>query len=1038
MRLVRNGGEVFDGRDGALELTQRGDGSWWIGADLEEGVGTLGGHLVRGEALSFGLESSSDGLPSRLEISGRSLQYDESLRIDEGQLTIEGSGERVGARASAGGFSLRDGSSWLTVAGSELDVDFAEGSPRQATVRANGVRVEHVAGDAERALDVLEGEIGLSFHDNGALRSIHGGSGAFAYRGPYIQASSFGSGVIVELDREGRFQRGSAGTEALSLKWPDGALDLRRGGIEAIRNQDGTTSATLTAAELALRQGDTRLELIGVTGELDLFADGSVNRLRLAIDQGALANPQTAVTLAHGSSLEVDFSEPRVLASIVGEAGHGSFGDSQTVVAADGMRFGLDFGENNQWREFTLETTRTHGRFEGLGANGDPIAFDLTDTDFRVHNLGDGSLRLDYAASDSELRVNGHALGVTGSHGIWLETDNEGRIVSGGARFPGVIDFSHADGRLNAQVSGTAIDRNENLLRMSFEGATVVTPQGAAEFSGVEFRWADELIEVNIEAGSYQGALNGRLAELLRTQEGAPAGLELERLSIGLRASEGGGQIREGDLFVETLTAQAEDLRFEVRNEAGRRFHLRGELDDHGALRDIFLRVPQGGEVRVFAGDHRLTLEQQLTRIHADPETRAITVDSQGGNFDYREGSFQLRGIGGPNSRAHFELNDEHGVAFHSVENYQFSGRNVSGFDFDVNFGSLQNYGRPSYGTIDEPDFKAAFGAIHPTGDGHFTGTVGFTYEDFPVPVTLGFQDARGDISVSGVLTTNQATAGMEATGGGLLSMEAFGFGIDGEREVSITGYLDPHDVSRSAAGARDRVMARPQFALDGRFSWQSGEESRLFAASLQDMRSAPFGVALELQVPRGEVYADGMGFTPLSGDFQPGFNELTYRESMLPNLGPDGGALVPGVRLFGNLDEDNRGHLAFRLSDSARIGYDIEADRVSTGGIPMPHEFAVGVVPQVAVGGSFNNILDGNGDLSFELFHEENVLGQFDDDIELLDAGAERSAGIAVGLQLGRQRNSYDGGRPIELFGSAATDNRGGFGAFLGGRIRF
>ncbi|MEO0461478.1 MAG: hypothetical protein AAF219_11590, partial [Myxococcota bacterium] len=39
MRLVRNGGEVFDGRDGALELTQRGDGSWWIGADLEEGVG---------------------------------------------------------------------------------------------------------------------------------------------------------------------------------------------------------------------------------------------------------------------------------------------------------------------------------------------------------------------------------------------------------------------------------------------------------------------------------------------------------------------------------------------------------------------------------------------------------------------------------------------------------------------------------------------------------------------------------------------------------------------------------------------------------------------------------------------------------------------------------------------------------------------------------------------------------------------------------------------------------------------------------------
>ncbi|MEL7304480.1 MAG: hypothetical protein AAGJ56_01510 [Myxococcota bacterium] len=1035
VRLVRDGSEVFDGSNGALEFAQRSDGSWRIGAELEEGAGTLGGHLVRGEALSFGLESNPDGLPSRLELSGSSLQYDESLRIDEGTFTIEGTGDRVSAQASTEGFSLRDGSSWLTIAGSELDVDFVNGLPRQAVVRADSVRGEHVAGGAQRGLDVLEGEIGLSFHDNGALRSIHGGSGAFAYRGPDIQASSLGSGAIVELDRDGSFQRGSAGTTALSLQWPDGALVLRNGGIEASRNLDGTTSATLTAAEVVLRQGDTSLDLAGVTGDFDLFADGSVDRLRLAIDEGELATPQSAITLAHGSSLEVDFSEPRVLASIIGEAGHASFGDSQRVVSADGMRFGLHFEENNQWREFALETTRTQGQFEGLGANGDPIGFELSDTDLRVRNLGDGALRFDYAASDSELDVNGHALGITGSHGTWLETDNEGRIVSGGARFPGTIDFAHANGRLSAQVSGTAIEGSENLLRMSFEGATVVTPEGAAEFNGVEFRWADQLIEVNIEAGSYQGALNGRLAELLRTQEGAPAGLELERLSIGLRAGEGGGQIREGDLFVETLTAQAEDLRFEVRNEAGRRFHLRGELGEEGALRDIFLQVPQGGEVRVFAGDHRLTLEEQLTRIHADPETRAITVDSQGGNFDYREGSFQLRGIGSPNSRAHFELNDEHGIAFHSVENYQLSGRNVSGFDFDVNFGSLQNYGRPSYGTIDEPDFKAAFGAIHPTGDGHFTGTVGFTYEDFPVPVTLGFQDAQGDISVSGMVATNQATAAMEATGGGRLSMEAFGFRIEGDREVSVTGYLDPHDVSRSAAGARDRVMARPQFALDGRFGWQSGEESRLFLASPQDMRSAPFGVALELQIPRGEVYADGMGFTPFSGDFQPGFNELTYRESMLPNLGPDGGAIQLGVRGFRNFRNGNSVYAAFRLSDSARVGYDINADEASFHGVPVPHQFAVGVVPQVAVGPSFNNIFDGNGDLSLEIFHEENVLGQIDGASPLLNGGADRASGIGVGLQLGPERGD---GRPIELYGGGATDFQGGFGAFLGGRIRF
>ena len=565
----------LDTRDGQLEMAGGA-----VDAQLTP-EGALRALTVRGDALAF------DGRDFDVTANAGALDLTLSDGIVERMTVTAGA---VDFTNDSGALSVRDGA---------LQADFEGGMLRALGAQTGSAQWRGTNGTN---IGASQGALQLGFGADGALSTASLAAGALTYADLEQSLDVRGLDVRLVLDDAGRLASATGrGTSATYTRGADtiassGAFDVSVGAVDgAIAN------ITANAERVTYTRGDEHLSLVGGALRLDV-ADARVRSATASFDEASYEAAFGRLALSGTSASLVFDVDGR--ATIEGRAAHLDLRDDagrlqldggtvRGTIAADGSAEALRFGAD-------------HLSYRGTAEGDHPLVVDLDAPTALLTQLPSGGQRLDITTGAGSFVVEGHRVALDGVEQLTLQTTPDGFVDAFTADFGGRLDFVDRDGDLSILTRdlGATYDRTGSRLTLDFAQADIaLRSEGLrAHIEGASALLDDHRLVVRVDR-----------AELLRDLSEQ---LEVNVEALELELTRGAqGALQSLKLDLGGLEARVEGMNVMVRTPAGERVRLHVTADDEGRIvKEAFLQIPDGGELRVQRADLDLRLGGQLLR----------------------------------------------------------------------------------------------------------------------------------------------------------------------------------------------------------------------------------------------------------------------------------------------------------------------------------------------------------------------------------------------------------------------------------------
>ncbi|MFN4149740.1 MAG: hypothetical protein ACK4IX_02270, partial [Candidatus Sericytochromatia bacterium] len=595
--------------------------------------------LVTADKMSFNLEKNKDTNSSQALLNGENVKVltgGNEISAQEAQVKLlqnsDGS-SLTEITAKNPNINLSNGSNLSVNGNTSLAIEQkANGDMKKVSAQADQVNFK----DKTNLLKVDKGSLDLNYGDTGKLENITANADSINFKNKDSQITGDKVNVVANY-KDDKIESLSGTVNKLNYESKQGKLDVTSGNVDAQFGKNGLIS--------------------NLSGKADQLTYNST--------QGNINATQANVT--------GQFNEDGTLASIKGGAEKLTYlsnkGDKIDVKGA-----GVEIINGKNGLE---QANATVGQVNYLSKTGDLLNItdgkaSLTrDSQGFISNISGEANKLNYNskngdnvnASGLQININGNKTGLTDASikaGTIDYTNLKGdklNVVNGSASI--VKDNSGLISKVNASADQiNAVNKAGDAIKVTgFNSDITKNNSGTYDINasadklnanlkeqGVTF----DATKLNVGLTDTQIKVHVDSAEVIKKIE-ADLKVKVENLDVIVDKTKE-GNLKALDLQLQNLDASVKGMNMMVRTPSGDRLRLNMSVSDDGKmLKEAFLQIPKGGEVKIEKDDLKVALGEQTIKFTQNNGLYTLRDDGlniaaqfKGGQVKVQGGSAQL------------------------------------------------------------------------------------------------------------------------------------------------------------------------------------------------------------------------------------------------------------------------------------------------------------------------------------------------------------------------------------------------------------
>lgn len=376
------------------------------------------------------------------------------------------------------------------------------------------------------------------------------------------------------------------------LHWQQGNQDLSTQGsshLTLLRDANGQLR-TLNASSdhLHFNNPDGDLQLDGAKMNLNFDDQGQLQNATGHVDSGHFAGKMGQVALEQGD-VKLTFANDQ-MQQLEASAGQLSLNNDQGQLDLTGSQLKAQFGEDGQ-----LDQLHFSGDAVQLKDNHN-LNFGLQDFNLNVVQADDGSQNLNFTGQNLNLDKAGQQLHLDSIDQFHLQTNPDGSLSQMDLHLAGNNTYTDQDLQASAQNLQGHYNQDQNMLSVQFDKMNLQTPDLQVDATGGKFYNDDNLMSLHLDSAQVKQQLEQEL------------NVKVERVDL-LVDKNADGQVKNVDLGVGAADAQVKGMNVMVRTQNGDQVRLHmGMSDDGSFLKEAYLQIPDGGEIKLQQDDLKLRL----------------------------------------------------------------------------------------------------------------------------------------------------------------------------------------------------------------------------------------------------------------------------------------------------------------------------------------------------------------------------------------------------------------------------------------------
>lgn len=570
-----------------------------------------------------------DGKTSRLTGTADVLDYTgaDGLAIKSAGTTVDlrfsQDGNLSRATSTVGKLDAKlAGGDTVLVTDGAADLRFdADGNLRKASATAGSLDWTSTDG---RVLSAGKSEIDATYDDAGLLSALSATSDDVEYSGPEGDVHATG-GALDLIYEGGKLQQIKGSTEHLEVSAALG--DIVADGpatLDVAYGESGSVqSVHATATHLSHSNGDRVLDVTGGVLDAQFGDDGVLDQITASAGSGTYEGEFGKLSIADGGSLAVQYTDG-TLSAVNGQVGTLAFTGDEAKLDVTGGTVDASFGADG-----ALESMKVHGdqiHVIGSATNGHDLDVAFNDVDAHVTVEADGSQTVNLSGQDGELNIDGHTVGLENVQKLEVQTGADGTIERLEADFPGALTFEQSGGDLKVTLQDAHAEIEQ-------EGSRMMASFGEADVALVSEGLTAHITDASIESTDTQLRLHVGSAQVIKDLE-KEMNVTVEGVDLVVdKTAEGAAKAL--DLQIAGLDAHVVGMDIIARTTNGERVRLHMEMDDAGSMvREAFLQIPEGGEIKIDKDDTHITLGEQQTFTFEQDAHGTMRLGAEGLNIE--------------------------------------------------------------------------------------------------------------------------------------------------------------------------------------------------------------------------------------------------------------------------------------------------------------------------------------------------------------------------------------------------------------------
>ncbi|PIQ24138.1 hypothetical protein COW36_10780 [bacterium (Candidatus Blackallbacteria) CG17_big_fil_post_rev_8_21_14_2_50_48_46] len=525
-------------------------------------------------------------------LSGDQLQIEKA----NAQLSYGENGLLQSASASAGQVDWQSGSGdKLNVQGLGMQLNYADnGLLESASAQAGDLNYSGSLGTVE-----THGPTTLNafYSEKGQLASLNAHSESVDFSGQGLQAHAENTTLKLDTYENGLVSNISGSSENLSLQGDWGKLTTQGTTSVGIHYTEAGQLSGLQAHsdQLSLAQTGTTLNLTGTDLKLDYGANGQLSQAVGSVQAGQYSGDFGQVDLSQGA-VKLSYGEKGQLSQIQAGANSLNYAGDQGQLTLQGTQFQAHYGEDG-----LLENIHLNGegvQFAGQTGQNQALNFAMGTYAADLTQKTEGGQLFHFQGQQIALQSGEQNLNLPEVRTLQLETGADGSISSMKLHLPDQNTYSNPD--LNAALDNLQASYSQagNQLQASFDGFKLEMPKEGltVDLKGGQLLDNPQLTSLHLDSAAVVKQLEQEL------------NVKVENVDLLLNKTET-GTLASADLRVGQADALVSGMNLMVRTQNGDQVRLNMQMSEDGSfLREAFLQIPQGGEIKLSKDDLNLRL----------------------------------------------------------------------------------------------------------------------------------------------------------------------------------------------------------------------------------------------------------------------------------------------------------------------------------------------------------------------------------------------------------------------------------------------
>lgn len=644
------------------------------------------------------------------------------------------------------------------------------------------------------------------YRENGELASLQAHSAQIDVVAQGLTAHAENTTIKLDTHENGLISQISGSTDNLRLQGDWGTLNTTGTTSVGLKYTDAGQLAGVSAHsdQLSLLQNNTRLDLSGAQLDLAYGANGQLSQASASITQGSYAGDFGKIDLAKGANLQLQYGENGQLSQIQAGVEKFQYAGDKGQLDLNGAQLNAKYGSDG-----LLENIRFTGDsvdFKGTTGQNQPLNFSMGNFAADLTQKADGGQAFNFNGNQIKLDTQGHNLNLPEVRTLNLETGADGSISAMNLHLPGHNTYSNPD--LNAALDNlqASYTQEGNELKASFDKLNLAVPKEGltAEVIGGKLVDNDRLTSLHLDSATVVKNLEQEL------------NVKVENVDLLINKTPT-GSMASADLQIGQADALVSGMNLMVRTQNGDRVRLNMQMSDDGTfLREAFLQIPQGGEIKLSKDDLNVSLGGGQKLSFSQDGKGLYTFRGEGLNVNAvtKDAKIQVQGgtaqVSLDSKNGNLIIDEIKGVNVHAE---------VGGQKIDVNIKEMEGFLVRATGISG----LAQGAAIHlvPTSDSsRMTAEIHTTYNGIPIAVKL---DNVHELKALATIETNRAHVYFgDPSGRGKVSISAGPLEMKGNAIEFVARYqqYDPQrmmsTLSRALSSDGFEIVKGVQVELDG------------------------------------------------------------------------------------------------------------------------------------------------------------------------------------------------------------------------------